>query len=138
MMDRKSQKKKDREREVQKKLQRRRQGKLNSARKQRQWEEEKLRESGVVESKILPFHKRTEATYDPEELKARLEKNLQILQALEDEYQKENADKPGLMEALKKSGVGILNPITGVIEEITTEVVEEAMGNKFEEIPSNV
>jgi hypothetical protein len=122
---RKFQKRKQRERETQKMLNRRRIARIKLEKKEKEFE--RLKEAASPSMKLLPFHKQKKPV-DAESVQEQIMKNMQMLAALEEEYEKEKSpDKPDLFDAIKKSGVGILNTSTGLIEEAAAEVVENVV-----------
>jgi hypothetical protein len=107
MNEKQFKKKKKRERAVQEKLFNRRMTKMKAEKvvkvekeKQEAWIKLMEHETGTSR----PFRKDRE-TMPAEEVKKRLEHNLKVLQALEEEFQRENPDAGTLKDRLEKAGV---------------------------------
>jgi hypothetical protein len=112
-MDKKAQKKKDRERRVREQLHMIRMAKAKKDKKQRAWEEKVERETNPNGMKRRPFRRDAAAPTEEQaaeerakaaEVRAKLEKNLQVLRALEDEWKKEQMLKAQTNRQLEDEG----------------------------------
>ena len=135
-MDKKAQKKKDREKRVKRQLLLQRQAKHREEKKQREWEERLEAETNPTGQKQKPFRysdfeKARTRTPDEvredkaksAEVRAKLEHNLKVLQALEAEWKREQVMKGNVNAALEADGaVDLKSKIDLMNEKLLTQV----------------
>jgi hypothetical protein len=125
MNDRKKlEKKKEREKKVRHKIQLQREAILKQSR-----EDKAVRQAEIAaRPKMKPIRKGLDmnvpdltAKIDPEEAKRRLEHNLKILQALEEEYDKEQAERLARNEEMEAEGLKDFNSKLEVARDIVNK-----------------
>jgi len=124
----KDKKKKARERANKTQVQKRRDSKHREDKKKKEWEEQMQRESGTTPEKLKPFVrpeklKKREEQRDAE-IKLQLEKNVEILQALEEEYIKEQQHKNDLGAELESEGYHTIEEKLGILNKRAQEELE--------------
>lgn len=133
----KEQKKKDREREVKAKMLRRWTAKQAEDKKKQAWEDKMEAETNPNGNKKKPYRKGQENTvemseeaFKQSEIRAKLEHNLQILRALEQDYHNEQQAKAQLNQKLEAQGATDLKSKLDLLAEQNMQnisTVEETM-----------
>ncbi len=137
-MDSKAQKKKDREKRVGKKLLLQRQSKAREEKKQKEWEERLERETNPNGTKPRPFRyadlaKAAGQTQEDKakaaDIRAKLEHNLKVLQALDAEWKREQFAKGNVNAALEADGAVDLKSKIDLMNEKLLKTVQDMKEN---------
>ena len=126
----KDKKKKARDRKNKAQGQKRRDAKHREDKKKKEWQEQVELESGTTPEKIKPFVgpdklKEREEKRDAQ-IQIQLEKNIEILQALEDQYLQEQQQKNDLGAELEAEGYNTLEEKLDILNKRAQEQVEES------------
>ena len=120
----KIQKQKAREKENKRKLAKKRESKRLQDKEKREWEDKMEKEAG--EEKLQPYVHPEKAKAREEEkdrnIKEQLEHNVEILQALEEEYLKDQASKSDMSSQLEEEG---FVTVKEKLDELNRRAVEE-------------
>ena len=124
----KDKKKKTRERANKVVVQKRRDARRRELKKKKEWEEQVERESGIQSRKTEPYvcpetRKRWAEERDVE-IQEQLERNIEILKALEDQYLKEKQDKTDLGAELEAEGHHTIEEKLNALNKRAQEKVE--------------